>query len=197
MNTPIADFLDKYAASGAERLHMPGHKGVPGALGGAERFDITEISGADSLYEAGGIIAESEKNAAALFGTAATFYSAEGSSHCIRAMLYLALLYARENGREPAVLAVRNAHRTFVTGAALMSLETEWIYPHGNMLSGAANAVEIKKALAKRRYAAVYITSPDYLGGTCDIAATAAVCRENGALLLCDNAHGAYLRFLP
>lgn len=197
MNTPIVDFLDEYAASGARRLHMPGHKGVPGALGGAERFDITEITGADSLYEADGIIAESEKNAAALFGTAATFYSAEGSSLCIRAMLYLALLYARENGREPAVLAVRNAHKTFVTGAALLGLDTEWIYPRDTVLSCAVEAGDIKKALASRRFAAVYITSPDYLGGTCDIRAIAAACRENGALLLCDNAHGAYLRFLP
>ena len=197
MNTPICDFLDKYALSGAERLHMPGHKGVPGALCGAERFDITEIPGADSLYEACGIIAESEKNASSLFGTEATFYSTEGSSHCIRAMLYTALLYSRENARENAILAVRNAHRTFVTAAALLGLDTEWVYPRDTMLSGTAGAEEIKNALEGRRFAAVYITSPDYLGGRCDIAAISAVCRENGALLLCDNAHGAYLKFLP
>ena len=44
------------------RFHMPGHKGT-GFLG-CEGFDITEVSGADELYEADGIIAESEENAA-------------------------------------------------------------------------------------------------------------------------------------
>ena len=87
MNTPIADFVRRYAASDTSRLHMPGHKGR--AFLGCESLDITEINGADALYEADGIIAESESYAASLFGTAKTLYSTEGSSQCIRAMLYL------------------------------------------------------------------------------------------------------------
>ena len=66
MKTPICDFVKKYAQDKALRLHMPGHKGKP--FIGAEHLDITEIAGADSLYEASGIIAESEKNASELFG---------------------------------------------------------------------------------------------------------------------------------
>ena len=73
MNTPICDFVRRYRESGTLRMHMPGHKGLP--LLGMEPFDITEIDGADSLYEANGIIRESEQNAAELFGSAATFYS--------------------------------------------------------------------------------------------------------------------------
>ena len=46
---------------------MPGHKGR-GPLG-CEELDITEIAGADELYEAEGIIAQSEANATQLFGT--------------------------------------------------------------------------------------------------------------------------------
>ena len=42
----------------------------------------------------------------------------------------------------------------------------------------------------------MYLTRPDYLGNTLDIAPLAAVCRRHGALLLVDNAHGAYLKFL-
>ena len=45
--------------------------------------------------------------------------------------------------------------------------------------------------------AAVYVTSPDYLGNMLDIAALARVCKQFEALLLVDNAHGAYLNFLP
>ena len=70
MRTPIADFVQKYAAGGTVRLHMPGHKGR--MFLGCEKFDITEIKAADSLFEASGIIAESEKNASALFDTGKT-----------------------------------------------------------------------------------------------------------------------------
>lgn len=79
----------------------PGHKGT--ALLGPEPLDLTEIEGADVLYHAEGIIRESETNAAALFGTKKTVYSAEGSSLCIRAMLYLALLHARANKKSPSL----------------------------------------------------------------------------------------------
>ena len=96
MNTPICDFVRRYASGGALRLHMPGHKGS--ALLGPEPYDLTEIDGADSLYEASGIIRESEENASSLFGCA-TLYSTEGSSLCIRAMLYLTVIYARQRGK--------------------------------------------------------------------------------------------------
>ena len=89
MDTPIVDFVRGYAQSGTSRLHMPGHKGQ--SLLGFEPLDLTEIRGADELYEPEGIIAQSEANATRLFGTQHTYYSTEGSSQCIRAMLCLAL----------------------------------------------------------------------------------------------------------
>ena len=131
MDTPICDFVRDYADSGALRLHMPGHKGA----GPLERLDITEIEGADVLYQSEGIIRRSEENAAALFGTARTLYSTEGSSLAIRAMLYLALLHARERGKRPCIAAGRNAHKVFLTGAALLDLEIHWLCPAGRLLS--------------------------------------------------------------
>ena len=41
------------------------------------------------------------------------------------------------------------------------------------------------------------MTSPDYLGQLADVRALSALCRRFGVLLLVDNAHGAYLKFLP
>lgn len=197
MNTPICDFVRDYAASGTARLHMPGHKGAP--VLGMESLDITEIAGADSLYEADGIIAESERNAGELFG-ADTFYSTEGSSQCIRAMLYLAVLHARGQGiARPTVAAGRNAHKTFLSAAALLDLDVIWLYPEteDSYLSCAVNAPMLERLFAQGEMpAAVYLTSPDYLGNTVDIAAIAEVCHRNGVLLLVDNAHGAYLKFL-
>ena len=50
MNTPVVDFVRRYAQQRTTRMHMPGHKGR-GPLG-CEELDITEIAGADELYEA-------------------------------------------------------------------------------------------------------------------------------------------------
>lgn len=199
MTTPIWDFLRSYREAEMYRFHMPGHKGVPGPLG-CEPWDITEIVGADSLYEASGIIAESERNAAALFGSEATFYSTEGSSQCIRAMLYLALTN-RPAGTPPVIAAARNVHKTFIYAAALLDFEPVWLWPERETPSLCAcpvTAEGLDRTLSALDAppAAVYITSPDYLGSMADIPALAEVCHKQGTLLLVDNAHGAYLRFL-
>ena len=197
MNTPICDFIRRYQAQDITRMHMPGHKGVP--LTGNEAADITEITGADELYHSRGIIRQSEENAAALFGAARTVYSAEGSSLCIRAMLYLASLRAAELGLPRRLLAGRNAHKTLITAAAMMDLEADWIYPapEEGVLSCRITPETVDAMLAKQQYMAVYVTSPDYPGNMADIRGIAAACHRRGVPLLVDNAHGAYLRFLP
>lgn len=189
MDTPICDFVRRYADKNAARLHMPGHKGR--GLLGMEKWDITEIDGADSLYEASGIIAQSEANASKLFG-AHTFYSTEGSSLCIRAMLYLLWLH---KGAEVRIAAGRNAHKTFLTACALLDIDPHWIYPKGESYLSCTLSPEDIAALPADTDA-VYVTSPDYLGSTLDIRALADACHARGMLLLVDNAHGAYLKFL-
>ncbi|MEF2800566.1 MAG: aminotransferase class I/II-fold pyridoxal phosphate-dependent enzyme [Acutalibacter sp.] len=194
MNTPVADFVQRYAKAGTARLHMPGHKGR--CFLGCEPWDITEIHGADALYEAEGILAESEQNAAALFGSQRTCYSTEGSSQCIRAMLYLAVAASASH----TVVAARNVHRAFVSAAALLDLEIRWLWPEeSRSLCGCPiSPAQLEETLHSlpEPPAAVYLTSPDYLGGMAEIPALAQVCHQHGTLLLVDNAHGAYLRFL-
>ena len=204
MTTPIVDFVRSYAQSGTARLHMPGHKGQ--SLLGFEPLDITEICGADELYAPEGIIAESEANATRLFGTAHSYYSTEGSSQCIRAMLFLALQSAPQNGKRPVLLAARNAHKALLYAAALMDFDIRWLWPSAQAEGALCSCPVTAEALTGALHAlaqqgiepfGVYVTSPDYLGGVQDIPALAAVCRAQGVPLLVDNAHGAYLRFLP
>ena len=115
-DTPVCDFVRRYAASDAVRLHMPGHKGK--SFLGFEPLDITEIDGADALYVPQGILRESEQNASRLFGCD-TFYSAEGS------MLALAV---QVTGKR-TVLAGRNAHSTLLTASALLDLDVRRLHP--------------------------------------------------------------------
>ena len=201
MQTPIVDFITEYSKNPQLiRAHMPGHKGVFATV---NQRDITEIPGADSLYEADGIIAQSEANAGALFG-AHTFYSTEGSSLSIRAMLYLAMNNSKQErkGHRPVVLAGRNAHKVFLSAAALLDFHIAWLYPspEESYLSCKVTPEQVEEALAKYQDNlpfAVYLTSPDYLGNQVDIQGIAEVCHKYGIFLLVDNAHGAYLKFLP
>lgn len=197
MKTPILDFLRDYAERDPVRMHMPGHKGH-GPLG-VEQLDLTEVRGADSLYEASGIIAESEQLAGELFG-ARTLYSAEGSSLSIRAMIYLTSLYAASRGESARIVAGRNAHKSFITALAWVDAEVEWLeseFPDG-YLSCAVTPDAVASAIdrAEQPVTAVYLTCPDYLGNMADIKGIAEVCHTRGVLLLVDNAHGAYLKFL-
>lgn len=204
MQTPIYDFVRQYNRDSYSRLHMPGHKGV-GPLG-CECLDITEITGADSLFEADGIIRKSEENAASLFGSAMTLYSTEGSSLCVRAMLYLVLL---NNGGTsvPVIAAGRNAHASFIKTAALLRFRIDWLFDEdesGEFSLCRARVTErgLEKYLsdavkAKRELpCAIYITSPDYLGNVADISGLSVTAHRYGIPLIVDNAHGAYRRFL-
>ena len=192
MTTPICDFLKKYSEQDILRLHMPGHKGQ-GKLG-VEQYDITEVSGADSLYEAAGIIHQSEQNASELFGCP-TFYSAEGSSLAIRAMVYLAMQHARAQGKQPKIAAGRNAHKVFLSAVTLLDVDVAWI-AGDSYLSCKIDAGTLEAVIEAERPTAVYVTSPDYLGNITDVAALAEVAHRHDCLLLVDNAHGAYLKFL-
>lgn len=198
ISTPIYDFITAYTRSSPVRFHVPGHKGTP--LLGPESLDLTEIDGADDLFAPEGIIAESQRNAAALFGTKSTFYSTEGSSLCIRAMVRL-LLAHRPAGASRRILAARNVHRSFISAAALLDAEVTWLYPEisDSPLTCIISPTVLDSMLTDLPAppSAVWVTSPDYLGIMQDISALADICHRHNTRLAVDNAHGAYLHFLP
>ncbi|MCI5587193.1 MAG: DegT/DnrJ/EryC1/StrS family aminotransferase [Lachnospiraceae bacterium] len=218
MNTPIYDFVRKYKEAHISRLHMPGHKGQ--AFLGCEDMDITEIKGADVLSMADGIIKESQENAASLFGAGATFYSTEGSSQCIKAMLetvrhdYVNMTSKKKNscGNDlsgcdgekevcrPRIIAARNVHRAMIDACALIDIDIDFLMPgsSSSICSGMIKGKMLDKKLSSYTTMpmGVYITSPDYLGNIADIKEISSVCDKYDIPLIVDNAHGAYLAFM-
>ena len=193
MKTPIVSFLKSYQEKSPVRMHMPGHKGA-GILG-FEGMDLTEISGADELFAAEGIIKESEQNASTLFGCP-TYYSTQGSTLCIQTMCTILCQDAKSKGKKPKILAGRNAHRSFIHAAALLDFDIEWLYGNSDYLSCKISPETLEDEIVDNHPTAVYLTNPDYLGNLLDIKALASVCKKHNVLLAIDNAHGAYLRFL-
>lgn len=189
----LTKFLEQNKKSGPARFYMPGHKGTC-PLDAA--YDITEITGADSLYHADGVIRESEQRFERLYGSRTTVLSAGGTTLCIQGMLAAA---QRKYGLR-RILAARNAHVTFVNACALLDIEPVWVYPKPYDrfgVSGSVTPEQLEEALEREDAGAVYITSPDYFGMLSDIKGLAAVCKKHGLPLLVDNAHGAHLKFLP
>ncbi len=199
--TPILDFLTEYAASDTARLHMPGHKGmapacVPAALSAMYRFDITEIAGADNLFAPEGIIAASEEAASRIFG-AATFYSCEGSSLAIKAMLYLSLKHfdnvAEKNASfRSALIAIGKNHKALYNGAELLNISVE----HTDSVNdGLVSKIKELKA-GGYTVIGVYVTYPDYFGNVTDLKSIKQAILPFDVPLLVDGAHAAYFKFL-
>ena len=196
-NVLLTEFLGNYVKNDTLRAHMPGHKGraLPNfpALAAACAWDITEIDGADSLFEADGILRAGEHRTAALYGSADCCWSAGGSTLCIQAML------ARMKAENRRIIAARTVHRAFLNACVLLRLEVEWVYPRqGGLIAGTYEPADFETALHRTDgNACVYVTSPDYCGNLQDIRTLSAICKRYGARLLVDNAHGAHLAFLP
>lgn len=175
MNTPICNFLEKYAGENRLRLHMPGHDGeFP--------HDITEIYGADNLFSSdvsGGIIGTSEALAAGVFGAKKTCYSCAGSTLAIQTAL--AILKSQGCKR---IAASRYSHRSLVSAAALLQLDVKWLYPSEYM-----SADVTYDSAAITGVDAVFITNIDYYGGTWKFV-------QPNIPVVIDNAHGSYLKFV-
>lgn len=196
----LTDFLKSYADSGIIRGHMPGHKGqapedMP-ELAGAYAMDITEIAGADSLFEAHGILLSGEKRTAAVYGSGACCWSAGGSTLCIQAML------AKMRAEHRTVIAGRTVHRAFLNSCVLLGLHVRWVFPEkGGIVSGSYAPKDFARALEVSVQAGespcVYVTTPDYVGNQLPVRALSEVCRKYAAPLLVDHAHGSHCAFLP
>lgn len=184
ISTPIHDFLGAYSAENPVRCHMPGGK--------RNDFDITEIDGADSLYESTGIIRSSEENAASLFGSGTTLFSCGGSTLAIQTMLAAAKAAQPNKTR---VAASRFCHRSLVSACALLGLEIDWIMPQ-NFLSCNVTVKAAEEKITPSTLC-LFVQSIDYYGGECDISDLTLLCKARKVPLLVDNAHGAYLVFTP
>jgi arginine/lysine/ornithine decarboxylase len=192
MNTPIFDFVKAYANAKNIRMHMPAHKGR--CVLGCENLDVTEIDGADVLSCADGIIDESENNATKIFGSAKTFYTTEGSTTAIKAMITIAN-YVKKQDRL-RVLAFRNAHKSFVYAMGMVDGQVEWFGASEHLCECVVDFERLETKLKTGRFDVLFVTSPNYLGNILDVGKLSQICKKYDVLLVVDNAHGAYLKFL-
>ena len=198
----VLEFLMEHAAQKPVSFHMPGHKGSAlyrrfgyGAF--LERFmdcDITEIPGADNLFQTEGILKETQERYAKLYDVDRSYLLINGTSGGILASI---LASVPEGGK---LVMARNCHKSVFNALTLGNIQPVYAYPemireHG--ILGEVTAEEIERTLLEHPdAAAVILPSPNYYGICSDIQAIARIVHRHGKILIVDQAHGAHLKWL-
>lgn len=199
-NESLFRLLQKYSASDASPMHMPGHKrnvmGVPFLEELGARYDITEIHGFDDLHHSEGVLKDAMNKAAALWGSEDCLFLVNGSTCGILAAVRAA---AAAIGSRKLILA-RNCHRSVYNAAELCALEPLYIAPDHVPDFGFCGSIQPKQveiAVRDNPGTPVILTSPTYEGILSNISEIAIICHMYGSPLIVDEAHGAHLDLSP
>ena len=191
----LYDKLMVYTESGMYPMHMPGHKRNADYMPPGLPFDIdiTEIHGFDDLHDPQGVLLETTKLAAEVYGSLDAFILVGGSTVGILAAI------GAHTKRGDKILAGSNCHRSTPNAAELFGLELVYVEPGVDRASGVPRSIKpsaIESALeSDPDIKLVIITSPTYEGVVSDVAAIADVVHGAGIPLVVDSAHGAHLGF--
>ena len=202
MNNSTISFLLQHTAKNPVSFHMPGHKGAQlYRRFGYENFlnnimdcDITEIPGADNLFQTEGILQATRERYGKLYEVMHSYMLINGTSGGIIAAI---LASVSEGG---TLIMARNCHKSVFNALGLGGMQPAYIYPelieeYG--ISGEVTPQEVERAIAENPEAeAVILPSPNYYGICSDIRAIAEVVHRHGKILIVDQAHGAHLKWL-
>ncbi len=197
----MENFLIEHASKKPVSFHMPGHKGSgfykrfghDDFLNNFFDYDITEIEGADNLFQREGIIKAVSEKYARLYGVKQSFLLINGTS----CGLIAAILATVPRGKK--IIMARNSHKSVFNALNLAGIEPVYAYPElieEWNISGAISAFEIEEKLRSNPDAeAVILPSPNYYGVCSNIEEISKVVHKFGKVLIVDQAHGAHLNF--
>jgi lysine decarboxylase len=199
--TPYLDALCEYARRKPARLHVPGHKGGPGAdLGMLEAFGERALSldvpaltyGIDVGIEPTAF-EQAQRLAAEAWGAKRAWFLINGASQGnLSAGLALA-----HHGSE--VVVQRNAHSSTIDALVLSGLRPTFAAPEVDPELGIAHCLTeetLERALATTPGAVgAWVISPTYFGAVANVRALAEVAHARGVPLIVDEAWGAHMAF--
>ncbi len=199
MRIGITDFLIRHTKENPVWFHMPGHKGerlyrengYGDFLDHIMDCDITEIPGADNLFQPEEGLFETMNRYKTIYDSKQSYLLINGSSAGILAGIMTAV------HRGGKLIMARNCHKSVFNGLRLAGADPVYIYPdiiEDFNISGEISIEEVKRAIAENPDAeAVMITSPNYYGICSDIKGISEEVHKAGKVLIVDQAHGAHL----
>src|SRR5436309_4573059 len=199
--TPYLDALRAYAGRDPGRLHVPGHKGGPGAdpalvdaIGErALALDIPALTPGIDVGVEPTPFQRAQELAAEAWGAGRTWFLINGASQGNHAAT-LTLAHLGE-----AIVVQRNAHSSTIDGVILSGLRPTFVAPEIDPELGIAHCLtpEALDAALRDTDGVVGATavSPTYFGAVADVRGLAEVAHAHGVPLVVDEAWGAHLAF--
>ncbi|HWG07845.1 MAG TPA: aminotransferase class V-fold PLP-dependent enzyme [Solirubrobacteraceae bacterium] len=199
--TPYLDALCEYADRDPARLHVPGHKGGPGADPGlaqaigerALSLDIPALTHGIDVGPTPTPFERAQRLAAEAWGAARAWFLVNGASQGNLAAGLALAHYGEE------VVVQRNAHSSAIDALVLSGLRPTFAAPEIDPELGIAHCLSpqaLEDALARTpRAVAAWIVSPTYFGAVADVRALAEIAHAHGVPLIVDEAWGAHLAF--
>lgn len=199
---PFVEALEGYCQQHMKAYHTPGHKLGQGIsayqsalFGDALRRDLGVMYALDDLFQPEGALKEAMDLAADLYGAGRTFFSINGTTACIEAMI----LAVCGDGDE--IIIPREAHKSVINGLVLSGAVPVYMtsrFDAVRQVSLGPDLDSLRSAItAHPKAKAVVFTYPTYDGIAGNLSAMAAYAHEQGLYVLVDEAHGAHLGFHP
>jgi arginine decarboxylase len=199
--TPYLDALLAYAERDPARLHVPGHKGGPGAdpelleaIGErALALDIPALTHGIDVGVEPTPFELAQRLAAEAWGAKRAWFLVNGAS---QGNLSAGLALAHNGER---IVVQRNAHSSAIDALVLSGLRPTFAAPELDPVLGIAHcltAETLDQALAQTPGAVgAWVVSPTYFGAVADVRALADVAHSRGVPLIVDEAWGAHMAF--
>lgn len=199
--TPLFDALMEYVNRNTIPFHVPGHKKGVGMDDKFKNFvgtnvlsiDVTVFKLVDSLHHPTGAIKKAQELAADAYGSDAAFFSIQGTSGAIQAMILSVV------SQGDKIIIPRNVHKSVTAGIILSGAVPVYMQPEIDRTIGVALGVTpetVEKTLKKNPDAkAVLIINPTYYGVASDIKRIAEIVHSYDIPLIVDEAHGPHLGF--
>src|SRR5471030_1922963 len=198
---PYLDAVRAYAERSPARLHIPGHKGGPGAdpalretIGAAAiAHDIPALTWGIDIGPTPTPFEQAQQLAAQAWGAQRTWFLVNGAS---QGNLAAGLALAHYGDQ---VVLQRNGHSSTIDALVLSGLRPTFVAPEVDAELGIAHCLlpeNLDAALrATPRATAAWIVTPTYFGAVADVRGLVRVAHAHKVPLIVDEAWGAHMAF--
>lgn len=199
--TPLFTGLVEHAKKNPIQFHIPGHKKGAGIDPEFRNFigddalsiDLINIGPLDDLHSPKGIIKKAQDLAAEAFGADYTFFSVQGTSGAIIAMIMAVC------GPGDKIIVPRNVHKSVMSAIVFSGAIPIFIHPEIDKNLGISHGITtdaVEKALEQHPDAkGVLVINPTYFGVAADLKRIVEVAHSHGVPVLVDEAHGVHIHF--
>lgn len=199
--TPLFTGLLEHTRRNPVQFHIPGHKKGAGMYPEFYNFigknalsiDLINIAPLDDLHHPKGIIKEAQELAAEAFGADYTFFSVQGTSGAIMAMIMSVV------GPGDKIIVPRNVHKSVLSAIIFAGAIPVFIHPVMDANLGIAHGVTtsaVRKALEQNPTAkGVLVINPTYFGISANLKEIVELAHSYNVPVLVDEAHGVHIHF--